>query len=117
LLYRRQLCLETSATENAPPIHESSALLNSWPKGLKTGKLPTPSELPNTSSKITSESSTTSSDSGTGLNSPSGTKPASTKSRRKPELLESWEHSILNLHHNQSRDRRILEIKSKFLEN
>src|SRR6266478_1318452 len=97
ILYRRQLCSENSVTETVYPVSENSESSNSWPRDLKTGKSRTPSEPPNTSSKITCESSTTNSVSGTASNWPSGTKPTDRKSRRTREVLESWEHSVLNL--------------------
>src|SRR6266446_584927 len=97
ILYRRQLCSENSVTETVYPVSENSESSNSSPRDLKTGKSRTPSEPPNTSSKITCESSTTNSVSGTASNWPSGTKPTDRKSRRTREVLESWEHSILSL--------------------
>jgi DNA-binding CsgD family transcriptional regulator len=42
-LYRRQLCLEESATENGSPTNASSELSNSSPKGSKTVKSQKPS--------------------------------------------------------------------------
>lgn len=118
LLYRRQIC--SNDTESAHPANGSSASSSSLLKDSKTGKLPMPSELPNTSSRTISESSTTSSDSGTGWNSHSGTKPADMKSQHTHNLLddeapeasehegpekdtepdesmESWERRILGL--------------------
>jgi hypothetical protein len=103
ILYRRQLCSENSVTETVYPASEKSELLNSLPKALKTGKSRTPSELPSTSSKITSESSMTSLGSGTASNWPSGTKRAGRRAPRAPEILESWEQSILNLDQTGSR--------------
>jgi hypothetical protein len=97
LLYRRQLCSEASATENAFPANESSGSLNSSLRDSKTGKSQMKSEPQNTSSKTIFESSTTSSDSGIGLNSPSGMKRVSMEHRPTPDVLESWEHRILDL--------------------
>jgi len=48
-------------------------------------------------SKITYESSMTSSDSGTGSSSRSGMKRGDTSLSPMPDVLESWEHSVLNL--------------------
>jgi DNA-binding CsgD family transcriptional regulator len=99
ILYRRQLCLENNVTETGPQVSESTKSSNSSPKVSKTAKSRTPSEPQSTLSKTTYESSTTSSDSGTESNWPSGTKRAASKSRRTPEVLESWEQTILSLHH------------------
>src|ERR1700730_6207280 len=49
LLYRRQLCSQTNGTENESPVNESSALLSSLPKDLKTAKSLMPSEPQSTS--------------------------------------------------------------------
>jgi hypothetical protein len=95
LLYRRQLC--SNDTENALPVNESSESLSLSHKDLKTKKSLTPSEHPSMSSKITSEPSMTNSDSGTESNSHSGTKPEGTKLQSTHDVLESWEHRILNL--------------------
>src|SRR5215467_7083774 len=38
LLYRRQLCSEANATENVPPVNESSLSSNLSPKDSKTKK-------------------------------------------------------------------------------
>jgi DNA-binding CsgD family transcriptional regulator len=97
ILYRRQLCSEKSAMETVYPASESNESSNSSPKGLRTEKSQTKSEPLNTSSRITSESSTTSSASGIESSWPSGTKRGARKSRRTPEVLETWEHTILNL--------------------
>jgi len=97
LLYRRQLCSEVSATENVSPVNGSNALSNSLRRGSRTEKSQTPWEPQNTSSRTTFESSTTSSDSGTGSNSHSGTRPADTKTLPTPEVLEIWEHSLMDL--------------------
>jgi hypothetical protein len=97
LLYRRQLCSEVSGMESASPVSESKSLLSSSPKDSKTAKSQPASEPQSMSLRTTCESSTISSDSGTGLNSLSGTKPGVTKVPPTPELLESWEHSILDL--------------------
>jgi DNA-binding CsgD family transcriptional regulator len=43
-LYRRQLCLEESATENESQTNESSGLSSSLPKGSKIAKSRKPSE-------------------------------------------------------------------------
>lgn len=95
LLYRRQLC--SNATENVPQVNESSVLLNSSPKDLRTERSPMPSVPQSMSLKTTFGSSTISSDSGTGLNLPFGTKLDSTKTPPTPDVLESWEHRILGL--------------------
>jgi hypothetical protein len=95
LLYRRQLC--SNDTENELQASESSESLNSLHKDSKTKKLLTQSEHLNTLSKTTFGPSTTSSDSGTGSNSPSGMKLDSTKSQSTLDVMESWEHRILNL--------------------
>src|SRR2546429_9178761 len=97
LLYRRQLCSEASATENAFPASESSVSSNSSLRDSKTGKSQMKSAPQSTSSKTIFESSTTSSDSGIGLNSPSGMKRVSMEPRPTPDRLESWEHRILDL--------------------
>ncbi|MGH9513964.1 MAG: response regulator transcription factor [Terriglobales bacterium] len=98
LLYRRQLCLEEgSGTENEVQASASNVSSSSWPKVSKTGTSQAQSEPQNMSSKTTSEPSMTSSDSGTGSSSPSGTKPAGTKTCFTPEILESWERGILSL--------------------
>ena len=109
LLYRRQLCSEESATENAVPANGSSKLLNSSPKDSKTAKSQMRSEPQNTSLKTTSEPSMTSSASGTESNLLSGTKPDDTKSRLTPDPLEQWERSILDLDPEKVRGRHIGE--------
>jgi len=97
LLYRRQLCLEASVTENEFQAPGNIELLSSWPKVSRTGTLQTQSEPLNMSSKTISEPSTTNSDSGTGSNSRSGTRLAGTKTYCTPEVLEKWERRILSL--------------------
>jgi Bacterial regulatory proteins, luxR family len=97
LLYRRQLCLEASVTENEFQAQRNTESLSSWPKGSRIGTLQTPSELQNMSSKTISEPSTTNSDSGTASNSRSGTRLADTKTCCTPEVLEKWERRILSL--------------------
>jgi hypothetical protein len=97
ILYRRQLCSESSVTEIVHPANENNESSSSLPRDSRIAKLQTKSEPPNTSSKTTYESSTTSSVSGTASNWPSGTKRADRKSRRTPEVLETWEHSIMSL--------------------
>jgi hypothetical protein len=97
ILYRRQICSESSATETVYPANENSESSNSLPKDSRIEKSQTKLEPPNTSSKTTCESSMTNSVSGTESNWPSGTKRVDRKSRRTPEVLESWEHSILSL--------------------
>jgi DNA-binding CsgD family transcriptional regulator len=99
ILYRRQLCLENNVMETGHQVSESTKSSNSSLKVSKTVKSRTPSEPQSTLSKTTSELSTTSSDSGTVSSWPSGTKRAASKSRRTPEVLESWEQNILSLHH------------------
>jgi len=98
ILYRRQLCSENSATETGSPASGNIKSSNSSLKGSRTARSRTPSAPRSMSSKTTSESSTTSSDSGTASSWLSGTKPAASKSRRTPEVLESWEQNILSLH-------------------
>jgi len=90
LLYRRQLCSEANATENVPPVNESSLSSNLSPRDSKTKKSPTPLEPQNTSSKTTYEASTTNSDFGTALNLPYGTKPADMKAQRTPDEPVEW---------------------------
>jgi len=97
LLYRRQLCLETGATEHELPADANSKLSNSLPRDSRTGKSRTPSEPRNTSSKTIFVPSMTSSASGTGSNSHSGTRPARTNKRYTRDVLEAWEHSIMGL--------------------
>jgi IS30 family transposase len=97
ILYRRQICSEESGMEAAKQIPESNKSLNSLPRDSKTEKLQMPLEPPSTLSKTIYESSMTSSDSGTGSNLLSGTKRASKKALLTPEVLESWEQSILSL--------------------
>ena len=89
-LYRRQLCLESSATERERLTNGSTESSNSWPKDLRTKKSLTPSAPLNTSSRTIFESSMTSSDSGTVSNSPSGTKPASSKEEPTPDLADLY---------------------------
>jgi len=102
LLYRRQLCSQTNGTESASLVNENSELLNSSPKDSRTAKSLMPLEPRSTSLRTISESSITSSDSGTESSWPSGTKHDATKSQSTPDLLESWEHSILDLEHQAS---------------
>ena len=97
LLYRRQLCSETSGMESAFPVNESRSLSNSSLRDSKIVKLQKASEPQSTSLRTTYESSMTSSDSGIELSSPSGTKPDATKEPAMPEVLETWEQSILEL--------------------
>ena len=99
LLYRRQLCLETNATESGYPMNERAESSNLLPKDSRTKKLPSASELPSTSSRIIYGSSTTSSGSGIESNSPSGTKPANTSKPLGHDRLEAWEHRILGIGH------------------
>lgn len=87
-LYRRQLCLESSATERERLTNGSTESSNSSLKDLRTKKSPTLSELPNTSSKIISESSMTSSDCGTVSNLPYGMKLAGLKEQPAPDVAE-----------------------------
>ncbi len=109
LLYRRQLCSEANATENVSPVNGNSESSNSSLKDSRTAKLREKSELPSTSSKITFASSMTSSDSGTESNLPSGTKAGDTAKPSTPDLLESWEHSIMGLGEAGSRNRCLYE--------
>jgi hypothetical protein len=97
LLYRRQLCLEGNGTEKEVLATGSTGSSNSSPRDLRTATSPVQSEPPNTLSKTTSEPSMTNWDSGTGLNLPSGTKRAGTKTCSTPDLLESWERRALSL--------------------
>jgi len=89
ILYRRQICSEESGMEAANQILESNRSLNS--------KLQMPSEPQNTLSKTTYASSMTNSDSGTGSSLLSGMKRVNKKALPTPEVLESWEQSILSL--------------------
>jgi hypothetical protein len=109
LLYRRQLCSEANATENASPVKESNESSNSSPKDLKIERLQTQSEPLSTSSRTTYESSTTSSDFGTESNLLSGMKPEDLRVQPTPEVLETWEHSILDLVDSPFRRPRVLE--------
>lgn len=97
LLYRRQLCLQASGTGEGHPANESTESLNSLPRDSRTEKWRPLSEPRNTSSRTIFAPSTTNSDSGTESNSRSGMKPARTKDRTAPEVLESWEHGIMSL--------------------
>src|SRR5271169_6228977 len=97
LLYRRELCLERNATEVEYPVSASSGSSNLSLRDSRTAKSRMPSEPRNMSLRTISETSMTSSDSGTGSNSPSGMKPGGRKMRATPDLLESWERSILDL--------------------
>jgi hypothetical protein len=97
LLYRRQLCSEASAMESGSPVNESSLLLNSSLKDSRIEKSRKASGPQNTSSKTTFGLSTISLGSGTGSNLHSGTRPGATKEQPMPEVLESWEQSILQL--------------------
>ena len=90
LLYRRQLCLQSNATETAFPVNANIASLNSLPKVSRIATLPLRLEPQSTSSKTTSASSMTNSDCGTALSSPSGTKPAAPSSL-KPDSFVHWE--------------------------
>jgi len=93
LLYRRQLCSEANATENVPPVNESSLSSNLLHKDLKTKKSLTQSEPQNTSSRTISEVSTTNSDFGTVLSLPYGTKPADLKPQDEPDQSAGWHDS------------------------
>src|ERR1044072_4110180 len=53
LLYRRQLCSQTSATEIESPVNGIKESSSSWPKDLKTGTSPKASEPPNMLSRTT----------------------------------------------------------------
>lgn len=96
LLYRRQLWSEANTTENEVPMSGNNGSSSLSLKGSRTAKSQMPSEPLNMSSRTIYESSMTNSDSGTGLNLHSGTKPDSTKVSHTPEVLESWEQSILD---------------------
>src|SRR5262249_1139358 len=93
LLYRRQLCSEANATENVPPVKESSVSSNWMDKDSKKNKLLTESEPPSPSSKTISEASTTNSDFGTVLSLPYGTKPADLKPQDEPDHSAGWHDS------------------------
>ena len=97
LLYRRQLCLEANVTESEFPANERAESLSLLPGDLRTKRLLTKSEPPNTSSRITSGSSMTNSDCGIESSSPSGTRHENTSKSPEPDQLEAWEHSILGL--------------------
>jgi len=97
MLYRRQICSEESVLAVEHPAQLNNGLSSSLHKGSRTGKLRNKLEPQNTSSKITYGSSMTSSGFGTGSSSPSGMKPADTNPSSMPDVLESWEHSVLNL--------------------
>jgi Bacterial regulatory proteins, luxR family len=111
LLYRRQLCSETSVTENEFLAKGNSESSNSLLKDSKTEKSPTPLAPPNTSSKTIFASSMTNSASGTGSNLHSGMKPADTKAPPTPEVevLERWERNIMNLGGRAIRNRHLVE--------
>jgi Bacterial regulatory proteins, luxR family len=100
LLYRRQLWLQTSVTENEYPANGNTESSSSLPKDLKTRKLPTRSELPSTLLRTTFASSMTSLGSGIELNSPSGTKPAGSSKLPEPDVTEAWERALLGLDDN-----------------
>jgi hypothetical protein len=100
LLYRRQLWLQTSVTENEYPASESTKSLSSLPRDLRTRKLPTRSELPSTLLKTTYASSTISSDSGTALSLPYGMKLENSSKPQGPDTPESWERALLGLKEN-----------------
>lgn len=102
ILYRRQLCLQANGMENGSLMSVNSESLNSLPRDSRTEKSQTLSEPLSMSSKITYELSTTSSDSGTESNWHSGTKHAEADSQHTPDVLESWEHRIMDLD-NESR--------------
>src|SRR5262249_9504703 len=97
LLYRRQLCSEASVMENASPANGNSLSSNSSLRDSKIEKSRKASALQSTSSRTTFALSTTSSDSGTESNLPSGTRLDAMKERPRPEVLESWERSVLQL--------------------
>ena len=97
ILYRRQICSEESGMEAANQILESNRSLNSLPRDSKTAKLQMPSEPQNKLSKTNYASSMTNSDSGTGSSLLSGMKRVNKKALPTPEVLESWEQSILSL--------------------
>src|SRR5262249_50677856 len=97
ILYRRQICSEESGMEAANQTLESNKSSNSLPRDSRTTKLQMPSEPQSTSSRTIYGSSMTSSDSGTGSSLLSGMKRVSKKALPTPEVLETWEQSILNL--------------------
>ena len=103
LLYRRQLCSEANATESGSPVSGSNESSSSSPRDSKIEKSQQLSEPLNTSLRTTYVSSTISSDSGIESNSPSGTKPDGMKALPTPDLLETWEQSILDLVHVSNR--------------
>jgi hypothetical protein len=53
LLYRRQLWLEKTCTENALLMNENGESSNWWPEDSRTARLPLPSAPPNTLSRTT----------------------------------------------------------------
>ena len=97
MLYRRQLCLEPSATGHESPANAKAESSNLSPKVSKIAKSQTLSAQPNTSSKTTSGSSTINSGFGTESNLPYGTKLDGMTKVPTPESPEVWEHSILQL--------------------
>src|SRR5438270_8482191 len=64
LLYRRQLCLQTNATEHASPANGNIASSNSLPKDSRIARSRMPLEPRSTLSKTIFASSTTNSDFG-----------------------------------------------------
>src|SRR5579872_946365 len=68
LLYRRQLCLEGTGTENEFLASENSKSFSSLPKDSRIAKSQQSSERPSTSSRTTFGSFTTNSGSGIGSN-------------------------------------------------
>lgn len=97
MLYRRQLCLEPSATGHESPANANTESSNLSPRVSKTAKSQTQSALPNTSLRTISGLSTTNSVYGTESNSPYGTKRDATNKVPAPDSAEVWEHSILQL--------------------
>src|SRR5271168_2545050 len=90
LLYRRQLCLQSNATETGSPVNASTASSNLLPRDSRIATSPAKLAPPNTLSRTTSASYTTSSDSGIGSSSPSGMKPAG-PNLPKPDPFAPWD--------------------------
>jgi hypothetical protein len=97
ILYRRQICSEESGMEAANQTLENNKSSSLLPRDLKTEKLQMPSAPQSTSSRTIYASSMTSLGSGTESNLLSGMKRANKKTLPTPEILETWEQSILNL--------------------
>ena len=97
ILYRRQICSEERGMEAANQTLESNKSSSSLPGDSKTEKLQMPLAPQSTSSRTIYASSMTSLGSGTESNLLSGMKRVNKKTLPTPEVLETWEQSILNL--------------------